>query len=81
MARFTCLSAISVSVRRLIVSDDRTIDMIGSESGSTFWMTGGSTCGGRLRIAPDDLLADVVGGVVDVALEHEPEGDAWRCLR
>ena len=35
------------------MSDDRTTDMIGSESGSTFWMTGGSTCGGRLRIAPE----------------------------
>ena len=53
MARFTCLSAISVSVRRLIVSDDRTIAMIGSESGSTFWMTGGRICGGRLRSAPE----------------------------
>ena len=28
-----------------------------------------------------DLLADVVGGVVDVALEHEAEGDLARCLR
>ena len=28
-----------------------------------------------------DLLADVVGGVVDVALEHEAEGDGARCLR
>ena len=35
------------------MSDDRTTDMIGSESGSTFWMTGGSTCGGRSRIAPE----------------------------
>ena len=34
-------------------------------------MTGGSSSGGTLRMAPRDLLAHVVGGVVDVALEHE----------
>ena len=47
-----CLSAISVSVRRLIASDDTTIDITGSESGSTLVMTGGSSCGGTFFIAP-----------------------------
>ena len=53
IARLTCLSAISVSVRRLMLSEDRTNVMTGSASGSAFWTTGGSTCGGRLRIAPE----------------------------
>ena len=51
MARFTCLSAISVSVRRLIPLDESTTDMIGSESGSTFVITGGRICGGTYFIA------------------------------
>ena len=51
IARLTCLSAISVSVRRLSVFDDSTIEKIGSESGSTCVMTGGSICGGTYRIA------------------------------
>ena len=46
-----CLSAISVSVRRLIAFDETTIDITGSESGSTMVMTGGSTCGGTFFIA------------------------------
>ena len=51
-ARFTCLSAISVSVRRLIESDETTTDITGSESGSTFVITGGRSCGGTFFIAP-----------------------------
>ena len=48
----TCLSAISLSVRRLIVGDDKTRLMTGAASGSAFWMIGGSTCGGTFRMAP-----------------------------
>ena len=51
MTRVICLSAISVSVRRLIASDDTTIDITGSESGSTFVITGGRSCGGTSFIA------------------------------
>ena len=53
IARFTCLSAISVSVRRLIASDETTTVMTGSESGSTLVITGGSSCGGTRPIALD----------------------------
>ena len=73
IARVTCLSAISVSVRRLIASDETTTDITGSASGSTFVMTGGSSSGGTFLHRAADLLADVVGRVVDVALEHEPD--------
>ena len=51
-ARLTCLSAISVRARRLVLFPETTRLMIGSASGSCFWMTGGSTSGGTLRIAP-----------------------------
>ena len=51
-ARFTCLSAISVSVRRLALVLESMRLMIGSASGSCFWMTGGSISGGTVRIAP-----------------------------
>ena len=51
-ARFTCLSAISVSVRRLAVLLESKTLMIGSASGSCFWTTGGSVSGGTVRIAP-----------------------------
>src|ERR1051326_6787017 len=44
--------AISVSVRRLIASDDTISDITGSASGSTFVMTGGRSSGGTLLIAP-----------------------------
>src|SRR3954462_1986132 len=44
--RETCLSAISVSVRRLIASDDTISEITGSASGSTLVMTGGSSSGG-----------------------------------
>ena len=46
-----CLSAISVSVRRLIESEETITDITGSESGSTFVITGGSSCGGTFFIA------------------------------
>src|SRR4051794_458105 len=48
--RETCLSAISVSVRRLIASDDTISEITGSASGSTLVMTGGSSSGGTLLI-------------------------------
>ena len=51
-ARFTCLSATSVSARTVICFDASTIVMIESASGSAFWMTGGSTSGGTARMAP-----------------------------
>src|SRR5437867_4986343 len=51
--RLTCLSAISVNVRRLIDDDESVMLMIGAESGSAFWMTGGSTWGGTFLIAPE----------------------------
>ena len=51
-ARFTCLSAISVSVRRLALVLEIMMLMIGSASGSCFWTTGGSVSGGTARIAP-----------------------------
>src|SRR6266851_9585969 len=51
MTRVICLSAISVNVRRLIASEDTTIDITGSESGSTFVITGGRTCGGTSFMA------------------------------
>ena len=35
------------------MSDETTIDMTGSESGSTLLMIGGNICGGTLRIASD----------------------------
>jgi hypothetical protein len=50
--RDTCLSASSVSVRRLIESDDTISDITGSASGSTLVITGGSSSGGTLLIAP-----------------------------
>ena len=50
--RDTCLSAISVSVRRLIASDDSSSDITGSASGSTFVITGGSSSGGTALTAP-----------------------------
>jgi hypothetical protein len=52
IARDTCLSATSVSVLRLIASDDTISDITGSASGSTFVITGGSSSGGTLLIAP-----------------------------
>src|SRR6478672_9450859 len=52
MTRAICLSVSSVSVLRLIASDDTINDMTGSASGSTFVMTGGSSSGGTLLIAP-----------------------------
>ncbi len=52
-ARLTCLSAISVRVRRLRSFDERTIVITGSESGSTFVMTGGRSSGGTELIADD----------------------------
>src|SRR3954466_3151028 len=51
MARETCLSAISVRVRRLIASDDTISEITGSASGSTLVMTGGSSSGGTILIA------------------------------
>src|SRR4051812_15057634 len=48
--RDTCLSAISVSVRRLIASEDTISEITGSASGSTLVMTGGSSSGGTLLI-------------------------------
>ena len=47
IARDTCLSASSVSVRRLIASDDIMSDITGSASGSTFVMTGGAAPAAR----------------------------------
>ena len=52
MTRAICLSASSVSVRRLIASDDTMSDITGSASGSTLVMTGGSSSGGMFRMAP-----------------------------
>src|SRR5437773_1768795 len=52
IAREICLSASSVSVRRLIPSDDTISDITGSASGSTFVITGGSSSGGTLLLAP-----------------------------
>ncbi len=52
MTRDICLSAISVSVRRLIESDDTITDITGSASGSTLVITGGSSSAGTLLIAP-----------------------------
>ena len=49
-ARSACRSS-SVSVRRLIASDDTISDITGSASGSTFVMTGGSSSGGTFLIA------------------------------
>ena len=51
IARETCLSAISESVRRLIASDDTITDMTGAASGSTLVITGGRSSGGTLLIA------------------------------
>ena len=51
MTRAICLSVSSVSVRRLIASDDTMSDITGSASGSTFVMTGGSSSGGMFLIA------------------------------
>ncbi len=51
--RLTRISAISVSVRRLIVFDDNTRLMIAAASGSAFWIIGGSTCGGTFFSAPE----------------------------
>ncbi len=55
--------------------------MTGSASGSTFVMTGGSMLWRRVADRAGDLLADVVGGVVEVALEDEPDGDVGRAPR
>ncbi len=51
MTRAICLSVSSVSVRRLIESDETMSDITGSASGSTLVMTGGSSSGGALSIA------------------------------
>ena len=52
MARAICLSASSVSVLRLMPGDETMSESTGSASGSTLVMTGGSSAGGALRIAP-----------------------------
>ena len=51
MTRAICLSVSSVSVRRLIASDETMSDITGSASGSTLVMTGGSSSGGTFLIA------------------------------
>ena len=52
MTRLICLSVSSVSVRRLIAFDDTMSDRTGSASGSTLVMTGGSSSGGAVWMAP-----------------------------
>ena len=51
IARFTCLSAISVSVLRLMASEETVTVITGSESGSTLVITGGSSSWGTRAIA------------------------------
>ena len=80
IAREICLSAISVSVRRLIVSEDTISDITGSASGSTLVITGGSSSRRHALDRAGDLLAHVVDGVVEVALEHEADGDVGLAL-
>ena len=50
-------------------------DITGSASGSTLVMTGGSSVRRHVPDRAGHLLAHVVGGVVDVALEDEPDRD------
>ena len=80
MTRAICLSVSSVSVRRLIESDETMSDITGSASGSTLVMTGGSSSGGGALDRAGHLLADVIGRVVEVALEDEPDGDPGRAF-
>ena len=51
MTRAICLSANSVSERRLIPSDETISDITGSASGSTLVITGGRSAGGMFLIA------------------------------